>query len=124
MEKNEKAIRGKIGEDAVCAYLTGRGFSVTARNFRVRSGEVDIVAVRDGEVRFVEVKARSGVGYGTPGEAVTAAKRRRIVSAARAYAAANGLYDSVMLFDVAEVYLTDGRERIRYIENAFDMRNI
>lgn len=70
---------GRRGEDMAAQYLTEQGLVILARNWRCSEGELDIVAT-DGvdTVVFCEVKTRSGVGFGTPAEAVTAAKRRRI----------------------------------------------
>ncbi|OZC61326.1 YraN family protein [Rhodococcus sp. 06-470-2] len=69
---------GARGEELAVRYLEDIGLDVVERNWRHRTGELDIIA-REGEtVVFVEVKTRSGIGYGTPAEAVTYAKRTRI----------------------------------------------
>lgn len=75
---------GRFGEDVAAGFLERAGFVVLARNWRCREGELDIVA-RDGDTLvFCEVKARSGTGFGTPAEAVTPVKARRLrVLAAR-----------------------------------------
>jgi putative endonuclease len=94
---------------------------VLARNFRCRSGEVDVVA-RDGETTvFVEVKERAGATHGEACDAVTPGKRRRIVRAARIYASARGLSESPLRFDVVSIdWADDGRPRIRHDAAAFD----
>ena len=69
---------GRYGEDVAARHLAAAGFTVLARNWRCREGEVDIVA-RDGDVLVVcEVKTRRDVGFGTPLEAVTPAKAARL----------------------------------------------
>ena len=69
---------GRDGEDAAAAHLTAAGCTLLARNWRCRDGELDLV-IRDGDtVAFVEVKTRSGLGFGHPAEAVTVAKARRL----------------------------------------------
>lgn len=69
---------GRFGEDLAAAHLEAAGLAVLARNWRCGIGELDIVA-RDGEtIVFVEVKTRSGLRFGHPAEAVTAAKAARI----------------------------------------------
>ena len=69
---------GSAGEDAAAAYLTHCGMEVVARNWRCRSGELDIVA-RDGPVLvFCEVKTRRSVGFGHPLEAITSVKQARL----------------------------------------------
>ncbi|WP_137725137.1 YraN family protein [Prescottella subtropica] len=74
---------GALGEDLAAQYLTEAGLTVVDRNWRCRYGELDVIAVDSGDasgdaVVFVEVKTRSGLGYGSPAEAVTVAKARRI----------------------------------------------
>jgi len=78
-------MRGDESEDRACDYLKQEGYMIVARNWRTRAGEVDIIA-RDGDVLvFVEVKARSGNGFGGPEAAVGLAKQRRLIAAARTF---------------------------------------
>lgn len=107
---------GARAEDAACEYLAAHGYEIAARNLRLGRGELDIVARRDGVTAFVEVKYRTGARFGAPAEAVTPAKRRRILDAALCYAAQAGLLDAPLRFDVIEV--TPGA--IRHIPGAFD----
>jgi putative endonuclease len=80
-------------------FLIGRGLRILERNFRTRFGEIDLVA-REGEtVVFVEVRFRASAAFGTPQETVTAAKRRRIIRTALAYAQSRRL-DAPLRFDV------------------------
>lgn len=74
---------GDRGEEIACDFLTERGFRILERNFSGAGGEVDIVAEKDGEVHFIEVKARSHESHGSPLEAVTERKQERIRRAAR-----------------------------------------
>ena len=70
---------GRRGEDVAAATLESSGLVVLDRNWRCPEGELDIVAT-DGQniVVFCEVKTRSGEGYGSPFEAVTQGKRRKL----------------------------------------------
>ena len=112
---------GLEGEDLACRHLAGLGYAILARNFRCRSGEVDVVA-RDGAVTvFVEVKHRRGSGHGAGHESVTFGKRRRIVRAARIFASARGLSESPLRFDVVSIDETDGVPHIRHDRGAFDV---
>ena len=113
---------GEAGESMACSYLVDSGFVILARNYRCRAGEVDIVA-RDGESTvFVEVKERMTESHGEGHEAVTPTKRRRIVRAARLYAAANGLSETPLRFDVVSITLCGptGEREIRHDRDAFD----
>ena len=105
----------RIGEDHAARYLRYRGYRIRERNFRARSGEVDIIAEQKGALVFVEVKARSSDEFGEPREAVTGWKQRRIVNAARFYVARLAGGERSVRFDVAEVFLTP-RGRVTKVE--------
>jgi putative endonuclease len=113
---------GVPGESLACRHLEGKGFVILARNYRCRSGEVDVIA-RDGDATvFVEVKARRGASHGAGCDSVTFGKRRRIVRAARLYAASHRLDESPLRFDVVSIDWTDaGRPVIRHDAGAFDV---
>ncbi len=111
-----KSRVGAAGEAAARDYLVGIGAWIVASNVRIANAEIDIVARLGDLTAFVEVKARRNARFGRPAEAVTSAKRRRIVRAARAYAAQNGLSDSPMRFDVIEILPGE----INHIPGAFD----
>ena len=111
---------GVSGESLACRYLQSQGFAVVDRNFRCRSGEVDVVARHGDTTVFVEVKERHGNSHGEGHEAVTFGKRCRIVRAARLYAAARGLSETPLRFDVVSIDWVDGEPRIRHEPGAFD----
>jgi putative endonuclease len=111
---------GAPGEDLACRHLRAQGFTILARNFNCRSGEVDIVA-REGPVTvFVEVKHRRGDAHGAGYESVTLGKRRRIVRAARLFASSRGLTESPLRFDVVSIDESEGRVTVRHDRGAFD----
>jgi len=87
MARLDRHSLGRLGEDVACRELVRRGYAVLARRFRTRFGEIDIIARDGGTLVFVEVKARSGEGFGGPEAAVDRAKQRRIVAAAKAFIA-------------------------------------
>jgi len=111
--------RGDAGEDLACAHLQARGMKVLARNYRCRSGEIDVVAQDGGTLVFVEVKERRGDSHGSAVEAVTAEKRRRVVRAARVYAATHGLSESPIRFDVLAIDWSAEGPRVRHDAGAF-----
>lgn len=47
---------GQIGEEIACKYLKNKGFTIIDRNFTLKCGEIDIIATKNGEIRFFEVK--------------------------------------------------------------------
>jgi putative endonuclease len=111
--------RGDAGEDLACEHLRAKGLRLLARNYRCRSGEIDIVADDRGTVVFVEVKERRSDSHGSAVEAVTPTKRRRVVRAARVYAATHGLSDSPVRFDVLAIDWGPDGPRVRHDAGAF-----
>lgn len=107
-------ILGRRGENAVCRYLKREGYRILERNYKTPFGEADIVALRGGIYAFVEVKTRSSDEYGSPGEGVTAAKRKRYRAIAQYFCLSKG-EELPVRFDVAA--LTE--QGLEYIENAF-----
>ncbi len=111
---------GRIGEMAAESLLRRAGLTVLERRHRQRVGEVDLIVERGRLIVFVEVKTRHGTFYGTPAEAVTPAKQRRIARAALGYLQQRGWLDRPCRFDVVEVYAAGSTvERVRHIEDAF-----
>ena len=111
--------KSRIGADAEAAardYLVGIGAEIVAANVHIANAEIDIIARLGEMIAFVEVKARGSARFGRPAEAVNAEKRRKIIRAAGAYAAENGLSDSPMRFDIIEIMPGE----INHIPGAFD----
>ena len=110
---------GVLGEDAAATYLEDDGWTVLDRNVRWGRKEIDLVARRGRLLAFVEVKTRSGAGYGAPQEAVTWKKRREIESVARFYLARAGAADLDVRFDVVAVH-TDREGRVVRLDHLED----
>lgn len=109
---------GDAGEDAACGELRRRGYEILARQYRTRSGEIDIVALHGGTTVFVEVKTRRGQAFGGGAAAVTWRKQRRIALVAQHFLARHGRLDRPCRFDV--VVVTAGETpRIEVYTNAF-----
>ena len=121
-EKNDLNKRevGNKYEDAAAAYLVNQGYRILKRNYRTRSGEIDIIAESpEGVLVYCEVKYRHDGSCGTPFEAVGYAKRRRISRTAMWHYTMNHYGDDKKCrFDVIGIY---GDGRIEHIENAFDL---
>jgi len=116
MNPKELAARG---EDASAEFLTRRGHTVIERNWRCRSGEVDIISLDGIEVVFTEVKTRSGESCGSPEEAVNAKKQLQLQALAARYLATAGLEDVSVRFDVIAIrYLGDDRALLRHHRDA------
>ncbi|PTR26476.1 putative endonuclease [Rhodococcus sp. OK519] len=101
---------GAMGEELAASALTAAGLQILDRNWRCRHGELDLVAVDGDTVVFVEVKTRSGLGFGSPAEAVTYAKQRRIRMLAQRWLAASERHWTYVRFDVVSVLVDRRRE--------------
>lgn len=108
---------GNFGEDAAADYLKEKGYNIIQRNFRCKTGEIDIICVKGGCTVFVEVKTRKNSLYGSAAEFVNYHKQVKIKRAAM-YFIKN--QDADMRFDVIEVYHKDGKiTEINHIKDAF-----
>lgn len=116
---------GQRGEDLAAAFLENKNYTVMDRNYRFQREEVDLVCFQPtpdnegGEIVFVEVKARSGDGFGQPEDAVDAEKQRAILRVAEAYVHERRLEGAMLRFDVVAVHLGGAEPTIRHFENAF-----
>jgi putative endonuclease len=124
----ERAVRtaalGRYGEDLAVAHLETSGLQVLDRNWRCRAGELDVVARdTDGSIVFVEVKSRSGTGFGEPAEAVGLVKARRIRRLACQWLVEHrpaGIAGADLRFDVVSVVRRRGEApQISHLRGAF-----
>ncbi len=115
-----KKMLGQEGEDQAAKYLVRQGYKILERNYRTRVGEIDLIALHDGEVVFVEVKTRTTTAYGAPELAVNPQKQRRMIKAALGYIKNMKLHQVPCRFDVVAINAaTDGG--VELIQNAFEM---
>ncbi len=118
----DRRLLGAVGESMAAAAYRKRGYALLAANYRTRLGEVDLIAQKGGTLVFIEVKTRAGKQIARPMEFVTPAKQKRIILAAQAFLTVHpALADSVIRFDVYEVWQEGGRCAERCIENAFSL---
>lgn len=111
---------GRAGEEAAVQFLAEKGWRIAARNWRAGRGEVDIIAwAHDQLLVFVEVKTRTGDGFGGPEDAVDAKKQTLMARTAGLYMEQIG-YDWEIRFDIVAVLMQAGKvSRIRHVEDAF-----
>ncbi|HEY4376219.1 MAG TPA: YraN family protein [Acidimicrobiales bacterium] len=106
---------GAAGEDQAASWYEANGYEIVARNWRCREGEVDLILLRGGLVVVCEVKTRASDAFGTPAEAVTPAKQRRLRTLAGLWLEATSFPHSGIRFDVASILAG----RLEIIEAAF-----
>lgn len=99
---------GRAGEDLVARRLEDAGWCVLDRNWRGRGGELDIVALEGDELVVVEVKTRTGTGFGHPAEAVTPVKAARLRRLTGQWLAENSQHAASVRVDVVAVWLCEG----------------
>ncbi len=113
---------GAQGEELACRHLEANGYTIVARNMHSRYGEIDIIAEKNGCYVFVEVKTRSSERFARPSDAVSPAKRMKLIKTAALWLSEDKRDEYPARFDVIEVLpgLSDNIPRIHHIMDAFD----
>ncbi len=113
---------GKQGEDLAASYLRKLGYRIIARRERVLRGDLDIIALDDRTVVFVEVRTRSDTLHGHPAETIDRRKQQRIATLANAYIRRHRLEDCRVRIDVVTVTLegADGKPEVEHFQDAFE----
>ena len=116
-----KQFIAKKGEDLACNFITNNGYKIIERNFRIRGGEIDIIAIDNQTLVYIEVKTRTNLRFGRPEESVNKRKFKFLERAAKFYkvnrkASNLPLHERI---DVVSVDLTDqNRPQLSLIKNA------
>lgn len=112
--------QGKRGETRAAEFLQRQGFAIEARNFRSRSGELDLIARQNDLLLVVEVKSRRGQSHGRGAESVTWQKQQKIVRTTQYYLATRGSGRERVRFDVLEVDLAAPNSEPLWYQGAFE----
>jgi len=117
----ERITLGRRGEDLATQHLKKNGYIILERNYKLRSGEIDIVAKENNTISFIEVKTRGSLEFGSPFASVTTSKQRQIMRTALHYIKVNDLFDYEVRFDVVSVLKNPktNTARIELIKDAF-----
>lgn len=117
----EGGALARAGERAAELVYVRRGYRVLARNWRCRTGELDLVLARGPTLVICEVKTRRGSRFGAGWEAVDARKQAKLRAVARAFLVATGLRPREVRFDVASVAVRGaaGPTDVELFEDAF-----
>lgn len=110
---------GNEAEQAVAAYLERQGYTIVARNYLVRCGELDIVARKGSVLVFVEVKSRQA-SYFPISDVITASKQKKIIKAAQYFMLEHKITRMAARFDVAFAHMQNGTWHIDYRDRAFE----
>ncbi|NBR67173.1 MAG: YraN family protein [Actinobacteria bacterium] len=113
--RTPRLARARWAEDLAARWYERRGFTIVARNWTMRGGEIDVVARRGSLLVVCEVKARASAAWGSPWEAMTPLKQQRVRRAGHAFVRGLGERGLRVRFDVAAVTGT----RLEVMEDAF-----
>jgi putative endonuclease len=115
-----KDALGRRGEQVAAEYFTGAGLVIVDRNWRCAQGEIDLVVREGEELVFVEVKTRSGLGYGHPLEAITSQKLARLRRLAAAWCEAHpGHVERIRIDAVAVIAPRSGGVQLEHLRRVF-----
>lgn len=110
--------KGKEGESLAIQWLIHEGYSILEKNWRNRHLEIDIIAQKNQEIIFAEVKTRFSKNWGAPWEAVNAKKRRLMMAAAEVYIQTHKCKLDPR-FDILSILITGGIHDVLHIPHAF-----
>ena len=110
----------KIGEDLACEYLVGKGYRIIERNFRKKYQEIDIIAISDSTLVFIEVKTRRSDSFGSPFESITPWKLKHLVRLAQYYKQLHPSFPDYMRIDAIGIILSPNNK----LENLEHLKNI
>lgn len=116
-----KRVLGQELESRACEFLAQNGAKIIERNYRCKSGEIDIIARDEKYLCFIEVKYRSGDRFGSGEDAVGINKQRKICKVSEFYLYSK--YKSIDLpvrYDVVAISQTDSIYTFDWIKNAFE----
>jgi putative endonuclease len=111
---------GDIGEKLARNFIKKKGYKILDTNYRCREGEIDIIARKRDCLVFIEVRTKASIGFGSPEESVTFAKKEKLISSALTYMSEHRDLPESWRIDFIAVELDrDGKAtRIELIENA------
>ena len=113
---------GELGENAAANLLIEKGYAILERNFRLNHLEVDIIALKDDTIVFVEVKTRSVNYLYSPQEAVNRRKQNFIINAANGYMRRFRRTEEARLDVITVLHKNGAVVEIEHIENAYQPR--
>lgn len=115
---SDRATLGAAGEQAVIHWLKEHGYTILERNYRTRTGEIDIIAQKEEVIAFIEVKYRQHE-YFNLSSVITPQKQKKIIKTALWYLTKHKDPSFAYRFDVALVESKNDQPTITYIENAY-----
>ena len=109
---------GSEGEKIATNYLEQKGYTILERNFSCKQGEIDIIALDNQEIVFIEVKTRTNTNYGLASEAVNKQKKKHLIKAIKYYIHIRNLENEYIRIDVIEIYIKNRKVYVNHIKQA------
>ena len=116
---HERIRLGASGEERAAAWLESKGYKIIATNWRCPLGEIDLIAQKKDILAICEVKTRRTGDYGSPFEAITPRKQRRLRKLGEYYWCFVNERRLRVRFDALAVYDRGDEIIVDHIENAF-----
>jgi putative endonuclease len=111
--------KGKQGEETAAEYLEGKGYQILERNYRLKFGEVDIIAIKDGILAFTEVKTWEVYSFENIEFVMNARKQRRITAVSKFFLSVHPEYtDTNVRYDL--IFLSTDGKVFKHLEAAFE----
>lgn len=117
MGRGSTKLSGRAGEDLARRYLEGLGYQILALNYRSGRKEIDLVALHQKELVFIEVKAGKSKEFGEPELRVTSQKQKNLSEVAQKFLQETELEFESCRFDVLSVDLYSGK--VKHFQSAF-----
>ena len=115
----ERREFGNKGEDLACKFLEKNGYKIIERNYRNRTGEIDIIARDKDDMVFIEIKTKLSKDFAQPELSVNPSKQKKIVKTALVYLMEKNINKTGCRFDVVGITGEKGNTKIELIKNAF-----
>lgn len=119
---SEKKDIGKRGEKIAVTYLQHSGYTILEQNYHCKLGEIDIIAYDHHILVFLEVRTKSSLDFGLPQESINLKKQHQISKVALEYISRKKLKNIPARFDVIAISLSEGKEKLEHIKDAFELR--
>lgn len=120
-KKTSTRKKGYKAEELAASYLESKGYTILDRNYYFEHAEVDIVALGEEYIIFVEVKSRKNNDFGRPEEAIDSVKKQNVLKAAEAWLHERKMTGAFIRFDVIAITQEYDNQApdIRHFDNAF-----
>ena len=114
-----RLLLGCTGEYLAGQYLEEMGYKILNKNWRFQKAEIDIIAYKDKQIIFVEVKSRSGCTFGQPEDFVNLTKQKTLERAAEEYIYIMNHQGEIRFDIISILFDSSGNHSLRHIEDAF-----